>query len=690
MKRIWYQLIWFCLLVSTRIVAQQRNKDSLQLNADSSLSEVVVTAFQSKVQWKDAPAAVAFVSTKELQLQNINNFLPAFNMVSGVRLEERSPASYRISIRGSTLRSPFGVRNVKVYWNDIPLSDGSGNTYFNLIDVNEISSAEIIKGPAASMYGAGTGGVVLLQSKINNQIKDAVTANMWYGSFASFNENIGWNHTIKNLSSSLMQLHQQSNGYREQTASAKNTVQWLGNYQTKKSSFNFIIFYTDLYYQTPGGLTKAQMLQDPQQARPAAGSIPGAVQQKAAVYNKTIFGGIHQEYKINQYLSTETSLVLNHTAYTNAAIANYEERDETNSGLKTQLIYRKQVKKIFFQWNTGVEWLYNHSGIDVSGNNAGKKDTLQYKDDVFANQWFVFMQARMNVGKLFVDAGVSLNEQDYHYKRLSGALMNNYANYGHQMLTPRFSVLYKINQTLSWYAIAASGFSPPSLAEVHPSDGLFHDNLLPESGWNIEAGFKGNIFNNNLSFDVVAYHFFLNNAIVRRNNAAGLEYFVNAGNATENGAEFSVKAKLFENNKTLLRLVNVQTGYSYQPYYFGVYQQGTTDYSGNTITGVPRNIFAVSVNAEFIKHFYCNISFNANAAVPLNDANDEYANAYHLLQLKMGKHIQMNKAALHVFLGADNLLNEVYSLGNDINATGRRFYNPAAERNFYGGVGVRF
>ena len=79
-------------------------------------------------------------------------------------MEERSPGSFRLAIRGSSLRSPFGVRNVKVYWNGIPFTDAGGNTYLNLFDFNSIANIEVIKGPGGSMYGAGTGGVVLLES----------------------------------------------------------------------------------------------------------------------------------------------------------------------------------------------------------------------------------------------------------------------------------------------------------------------------------------------------------------------------------------------------------------------------------------------------------------------------------------------------------------------------------------------
>ncbi|MFX9077477.1 TonB-dependent receptor, partial [Acinetobacter baumannii] len=75
------------------------------------------------------------------------------------------------------------------------------------------------------------------------------------------------------------------------------------------------------------------------------------------------------------------------------------------------------------------------------------------------------------------------------------------------------------------------------LAEIHPSDGQFHSELQSEYGWNYELGLKGNVWNRKLSFDIAAYCFNLQNAIVRRNNTVGQEYFVNAGNIVEKGFE---------------------------------------------------------------------------------------------------------------------------------------------------------
>ena len=79
------------------------------------LDEVVVRAFEQN-RSGDANAAVRIIENNNADRASKLSLWHGFNSVAGVRMEERSPGSYRINIRGSSLRSPFGVRNVKVYW----------------------------------------------------------------------------------------------------------------------------------------------------------------------------------------------------------------------------------------------------------------------------------------------------------------------------------------------------------------------------------------------------------------------------------------------------------------------------------------------------------------------------------------------------------------------------------------------
>ena len=404
------------------LIFSQKDTVPVHFGADTALQEIIVTAFHSRMQWKAVPAAVAVIGDKEMNRYGNTSLVPVFNTVPGVRMEERSPASYRLSLRGSLLRSPFGVRNVKVYWNDIPLTDAGGNTYLNLVDMNGLSSAEIIKGPAASVYGANTGGALLLQSVLNFSDKSTnhFSAGLSVGSFGLFQQQAGWEYTSGKFSTSLQQSHQQSDGYRDQSATRKDVIKWQSAWQLKKQELKFLVFYTDLYYQTPGGITLAQMQQNAKLSRQTAGAIPGSAQQHASIFNKTLFGAVHHEIKLDEHFVLKSFLIGNHTSFTNPFITNYEKRGEANFGAGISLVYQTQNSNTRFQWMNGLEWLHNHSLISDFGNRSGVADTVQFKDDIYARQWFAFSQAQLVVNDRWTfTAGLSLNNQWFQYKRIT-------------------------------------------------------------------------------------------------------------------------------------------------------------------------------------------------------------------------------------------------------------------------------
>ena len=123
------------------------------------LPEATVVGYGQNLPLRRTAAAVGVVDARVIGRFNEASLAEAVNTLPGVRLEERATASYRLNIRGSSLRSPYGVRNVKVYYNDIPFTDATGSTALNLLDAATIGRIEVIKGPAGSVYGAGTGGV---------------------------------------------------------------------------------------------------------------------------------------------------------------------------------------------------------------------------------------------------------------------------------------------------------------------------------------------------------------------------------------------------------------------------------------------------------------------------------------------------------------------------------------------------
>lgn len=427
------------------------------------------------------------------------------------------------------------------------------------------------------------------------------------------------------------------------------------------------------------------MQTNPQLARQPTPTLPGAIQQKTAIYNKTIFAGVKDQWIIANDISLHSFVSINNTQFENPFITNYEYRNETNASIGTKLMM--QSKNGSLQWISGFEWLYNHSVITDFGNKKGTVDTLQFNDHANANQWSIYTQLQsVYWNKLHVSTGISMNQQLYQYQRVSDPLSFRQYKSTHLVPAPRISILYDVNYFMAAYALVAYGFSPASLAELRPSDGNYYGELAPEKGWNLEVGVKGFLYRDLIQFDLAYYHFQLKDAIVRRNNSAGSEYFINAGSTMQQGVEISVKATVFKYHPGIITNMSLWGSQSFQPYHFISYQQGSTSYSGNMLTGVPRNILVAGVDFLILKKLKWITSINCVSRIPLTDANDAYADAYQLLQLKLDYPIKFHSWQLQFFAGVDNALNQNYSLGNDINAAGKRYYNPAAERNYFAGI----
>ncbi|MEO6630863.1 MAG: Plug domain-containing protein, partial [Mucilaginibacter sp.] len=151
----------FFAFIITHAANAQHLADTTKIDTLMITEPVTIHGYLSPIFLPNVPASVSYIGKAQLSLQPDNSFISVLNTVPGVRAEERSPGSYRLSIRGSLLRSPFGIRNVKIYYDEIPLTDAGGNTYLNSLDFNSINHIEILKGPDGSLFGANSGGVVL-------------------------------------------------------------------------------------------------------------------------------------------------------------------------------------------------------------------------------------------------------------------------------------------------------------------------------------------------------------------------------------------------------------------------------------------------------------------------------------------------------------------------------------------------
>lgn len=667
----------------------QSKVDSIQ-----KVDEIVIRAYLSEQAILQVPASVSLISAKQLRNQPGISMLPALNSVPGIRMEERSPGSYRLSIRGSSLRSPFGVRNVKIYLDEFPLTDAGGNTYLNLIDVNSLHNIEVLKGPDGSLFGANSGGVVLLNPTDKRADSTWVKAGITSGSYGLFQEQVSLQKKFKNQYLNINQSYQRSDGYREHSAMNRNFAQMLYrlNY-AKANQLRILAFYSDLEYKTPGGLTLAQYTANPRAARPSTPTVAGPVAQKARIENQTLYAGIVNEAQVFRNFKHVLALYGSSTDYLNPFITNYEVRKENTSGLRTYFELQGTKKQGFnWKWNAGLELQSTNADIANYTNKRGVKGTLQAQDDILSNQFFYFTRFSVNFNeKLSAEAAASLNYNTYKFSKnfYVGTTASRKFN---AELMPRLALSYKLSENLALRSSISRGYSPPTIAEVRASDNKINANLESETGWNYEAGFRLRNRTDRLWIDASIFQYKLENAIVRRVNADDTEFYLNAGGTRQNGIETQASYWLIEPGaKGIISGLQIQNSFTLSNYYFKNYINGSSDFSGNRLTGTPQKVLINGLDIQFQKNFYLFAQHNYTSKIALNDANSVFAKSFNLVHFKAGwRTAKIGKGGLDIFAGVDNLLNETYSLGNDINAFGGRFFNAAAPRNYFAGLKFRY
>lgn len=261
---------------------------------------------------------------------------------------------------------------------------------------------------------------------------------------------------------------------------------------------------------------------------------------------------------------------------------------------------------------------------------------------------------------------------------------------------PRVAVSYHPAPSMTWRSVVSKGFSPPTTAEIRPSDNTVNTSLQAESGWNFETGFRLATRGQWLFGDLSIFRYELRNALVRGSRENGAEFFRNAGGIGQSGIELAFNVRLTggEASATGMRAypqIHWSGSWTWSDFRFVDYRINGTDYTSNALTGVPKHTLMNAFYLESVGPWNVHVMHRFVARTPLNDANAVFADAYHLVQARVSRRFSLGIGLSgSVFVWVDNLLDQRYSLGNDINAFGERYFNAAPGRNASAGISLHF
>jgi iron complex outermembrane receptor protein len=551
---------------------------------------------------------------------------------------------------------------------------------------------DVLRGPDASLFGANSGGVLLIAPMTIQSDSLQIKTELAFGSYKLAQRFAYLQVPLKDNTLSLGTGSQTCQCYRENSAMERLYVQIADRwYYSEDAHLNGFLFYADLKYQTPGGLTLEQWKNNPKAARPSTATLPGAVEQKARVRNKTYYGGLSNEWQINETFKNLFTIFYSSTDFENPFITNFELRNETNSGLRTSFsLENVEYKNILFKAELGAEIQKSLSRIYNYKNNNGNKDSLFVADHLNSLQYFIYGRTTLDINsRWMLDLSASFNHNRIKYYGIfPKPSMEQSIPFNDQWM-PRIALSYKIAEPFVLRASISSAYSVPTIAELRASDNKVNPLLQPESAWNYEIGYRWNLRKLHLNWDVSLYHYQLQHAIVRRSNDAGEEYFVNAGGTKQTGMEHQLTFTIYPAKKIgfLYKLEAIASS-SFSYYRFDDYKILDQSFSGNKLTGVPEENVVLSLNMQFAAGFEIYFQHQYVSAIPLNDANSIYSDAYNTSLVKISWSHLFSKFDIQLFSGIDNLTNANYSAGHDINAFGGRYYNPAPGRTYLLGIKI--
>ena len=648
------------------------------------LEEITINAFESKTNRLATTATVGLITSRSLERFSPATFTNAVNAIAGVRMEERSPGSYRFSIRGSMLRSPFGIRNVKFYWNGIPFTDAGGNTPLNSLDYNSVQNMQVIKGPGSSLYGAGTGGVVLLHSRNDNASQNRAEQSVGLGKYGFQ----GRSTTLQIGGISIQYGHSEQDGYRNHSAMNRDAIRFSSTGKIgEKGTLSLLGMYSDLQYETPGGITLAQYQINPKLARQSTATVPGSEAQKAKIYTRLALLGGNYTLQLSDNWTQSNALYLSTNDFANPFISNFEKRDEQGIGGRNIWQNTTQYGSVKTSWTSGFEWQYSKSAQRNYDNKGGIADKQQTVEDIRTSNLSVFSQFE---AVLFTDltatVGLSYNTFKYKYERYFPLPYSKEERSFDDIFIPRIAINKVIAKTWSVTASYGSGFSPPTLQEVRPSAGGFRKDLNAEKGINSEIGLRK--IDKNFAAEVSLYSFGLRQTIVRRTDEAGAEYFINAGKTRQNGLEWNASYDFLTNSHLPLTF-RLWTSGTWTKYTFEDFQQAETDLSGKFIPGIPR--FSQNTGLDILLKYGFSVfaTYQHGSSIYLNDANTVKNTPYNQWiaraswKKNWGSHFYSELSA-----SVEKVNAGIYSQGFDLNAFGNRYYNASPKDNLWAGVKV--
>lgn len=683
-------LFFFCFICFASLQAQT-------IKDTTALSEVILLGTPIRNPLQKTAASVVVVSTQEINSNDGAILTPVLNKIPGVYMQQGALNTNRITIRGIGARSQFSTNRIKAYFENIPLTTAEGETTIEDIDLDVLGRIEVIKGPNATHFGAGLGGVIHL---FDNQNAQPSSFGKWVstvGSFGLQKNSFTGKFSEKKTDIMLNYSHLKSDGFRENSAYDRQSLSLFGKHKlSTKGTLNFVGIATRLKAFIPSSINENDFVNQPEVA---AGNWAAA--EGFESYDKLLLG-LGYAHQFSEKWQFDTSVFGNSKDAFEPRPFDILEDKTFGFGMRSNVRWKDKLFAMPTQINVGSEWMdetYDFSlyeNLYQSQPGQGSVLGAQFSEARQKRRYLnLFVQMEMQLTeKLHLESGLSFNQTNFSQTDLFQTTNQITETYRFQDIwSPRLAFSYELSKGKNIYSSVSQGFSMPTVAETLTPDGALNPNILPEIGLNFELGFKGHFLAKKLYTELTFYQTQITNLLVARRVAEDQFVGLNAGESLHQGVEVFINYQwdLSEHIR-----INPYVSGSLNRFKFVDFLDNDADYSGNKLPATPETQWNLGLNCTTQSGFSVMTSFRAVGSMYLNDGNSLTSEAYQLLDVKGGytfKFLQHFEMQLN--FGIQNSLDEKYAASILPNAVGfgnaqPRYFYPGNPRNYYGGFNLRY
>ncbi len=542
------KIITFILVITPFLLLAQKHKTE-------QLDSILITSSRIDLPFSKNSRTITVISNLDIQNSTATNVNDLLQGIAGVDIRRRGVDGMQadIYIRGGNFEQTLIlIDGIKV--EDPQTGHHSLNS---MIPLENIERIEIIKGPAARIFGqnAFSGAINIVTKKLK---KDAVNLALNYGSYNHINGSISASKKMKNSHHLIQFSNNTSDGYRENT-DFKNQNYFLKSTFETKVPITLLATFAERKFGANNFYTNTPAFNEYEETQTSLVGISTKIKKNNLTLKPKIFWRRNQDmfllkredpsFSRNFNISNKIGMLLN-TSYT------------SKIGI------------------TGVG--FEVAQITLSSNNLGNQE--RFLASGFLEHRFSFAN-----GKLDITPGVSINYfSDFDSK-----------------LFPGMDIGYQATKNLKLYWNFGTSYRIPSYTEMYINIPNFlsgNANLKPEEAFAQEIGLK--FRKNNFNLETAIFSRNAKNLIDYIKETASSPFYLatNLRRITTNGIEINMQ----QNFKLINYNQSIKLGYTLLD---DDYKETSVYSSRYLINTSIKHHFTAEYQSQFFKNITQTISY---------------------------------------------------------------------------------